>query len=79
MKVYGNDFKVKENTIYARYIPSIVRTISNFDKLFWQIVSFSKTNSVVVHDFTTRKHTKDLTTAACITRPYAMGVGHLTK
>ena len=62
-----------------RYIPSIVRTISNFDKLFWQIVSFSKTNSVVVHDFTTRKHTKDLTTAPCITRSYAMGVGHLTK
>ena len=62
-----------------RYIPSIVRTISNFDKLFSQIVSFSKTNSVVVHDFITRKHTKDLTTAACITRQYAMGVGNLTK
>ena len=62
-----------------RYIPSIVRAVSNFDQLFWQIVNFSKTNSIVVHDFATRKHTKDLTTAACITRPYAMGVGHLTK
>ena len=71
--------KQRKIQFMPRYIPSIVRTVYNFDQLFWQIVSFSKTNSIVVHDFAIRKHRKDLTTAACITRPYAIGVGHLTK
>ena len=71
--------KQRKIKFMPRYIPSIARTVYNFDQLFWQIVSFSKTNSVVVYDFATRKHKKDLTTAVCITRPYAMGVGHLTK
>ena len=51
-----------------RHIPSFVRTVSNFDKLFSNC-HFLKTKLIVVHDFATRKHTKDLTTVACITRP----------
>ena len=61
-----------------QHIPSIVRTVSNFDKLFSNC-HFLKNKLIVVHDFATRKHTKDLTTVACITRPYAMGAGHLAK
>ena len=51
-----------------QHIPSIVRTVSNFDKLFSNC-HFLKTKLIVVHDFATRKHTKDLTTVAYITRP----------
>ena len=51
-----------------RHIPSLVKTVSNFDKLFSNC-HFLKTKLIVVHDFATRKHTKDLTTVACITRP----------